>query len=132
MYQTGGWATGGQKWGGRIQSRSKTEWMQQATKLNPKREEKCTESVIWKVEHWYRMPLQCCLQQKWSSWCGNYHFLDEYPDWKLQICGMKYSGWQGMLQMENRKFNKSLVGKIAVGQICCAANCVHVKDVQCS
>jgi hypothetical protein len=44
---------------------------------------------------------------------------------------MKYSGWQGRLQMENCKCKKSVDGKTAIGKVCWAANLVHVIDVQC-
>jgi hypothetical protein len=43
---------------------------------------------------------------------------------------MKYSGWKGRPQMENCRCNKSVVGKPAIGKVCCAENFVHVIDVQ--
>jgi hypothetical protein len=44
---------------------------------------------------------------------------------------MKYSGWQGRLQMENCKCNKSVVGETAVRKVFCAADFVHVIDDKC-
>jgi hypothetical protein len=67
-----------------------------------------TPVVIWKLENWFWMQLQFCLQQIWISWWLFHAMCTHGP----LIQKTKYRGWQNWIQMENYRYFKSTTGKL--------------------